>query len=341
MTADHRPYQEHPGLTMPAPADQPRATADMIASGRPVRPIPWASIRPWAGRRLGPPEDHVGELWLAGPASIVADARGEEATLDAIAAEAGAALVGDAGMRLLGPRFPLIVKLIDAAQWLSLQVHPANALAAELYGAEALGKCEAWLVLDADPGCRLVTGPGAGLGEPELRAAIGVGTLGRDDCEARPAVPGDTLLIEPGTLHAIGEGAFVYEIEQPSDLTFRISDWGRPAVPGRGLHPVESLRAIRPDAHAIPAGRDWRLDGGALDVPEFRLEIAVLPGPVVRSPSGRSLEVVTTIEGEAQLTGDGWSERLARWETLVVPASAADYRIDGAAGTRVCIGSVP
>jgi mannose-6-phosphate isomerase len=314
---------------------------EAIASGRPLRPIPVVSVRPWAGRRLGPPGDHVGELWLAGPGSLVAGATGEETTLDGIAAVAGAALVGEAGIRLLGPRFPLIVKLIDAAGWLSLQVHPSNLLAAELYGQGALGKTEAWLILDADPDGRLVTGPAPGLAEPELRAAVAAGTLGRGDCEVRPAVPGDTLLVDAGTLHAIGPGALVYEIEQPSDLTFRISDWGRPAVPGRTLHIAESLRAIRPDAHVRPVGHDWCLDDGALVVSEFRLEVALLPGPVLRSPAGRSLEVVTAIEGEAHLTGEGWSERLARWETLVVPASAADFRIDGRAGARVCIGSVP
>jgi mannose-6-phosphate isomerase len=328
-------------LTTPSQSDEPNTTLENVAAGRPLRPIPAVSVRPWAGRRLGPASDHVGELWLAGPGSIVAGVTGEEATLDAIAAVAGAALVGQAGLRLLGPRFPLIVKLIDPAEWLSLQVHPSDLLAAELYGPGALGKTEAWLILDADPESRLVTGPAAGLAEADLRAAIGAGTLDRDDCEIRRAVPGDALLVETGTLHAIGPGAFVYEIEQPSDLTFRISDWGRPAVPGRTLHPAESLLAIRPDAHVRAAGREWHLDDGALVVPEFRLELALLSGPVLRSPAGRSLEVVTVVEGEALITGEGWSERLARWETLVVPASAAVYRIDGEAGTRVCIGSIP
>ena len=312
-----------------------------IAAGFPLRPIPAPSIRPWAGHRLGEPADRVGELWLAGPDSLVETSPGNLVGLDAIAAATGAALVGEAGFRLLGPRFPLIVKLIDAAEWLSLQVHPSDDLAAELYGAGTLGKTEAWLVLDADPGAELITGPGADLSEVELRVAVAAGTLGRDDCEVRPAIPGDTLLVEASTLHAIGAGTFVYEIEQPSDLTFRISDWGRPAVPGRSLHPVESLRALRADAHAVPAGREWQLDGGALTVREFRLEIVPLPGPIRRNPGGRSLEVVTVVEGGALLTGDRWSERLARWETLVVPASAADYRIEGAAGGRVCIGSVP
>ncbi len=74
---------------------------------------------------------------------------------------------------------------------------------------------------------------------------------------------------------------------------------------------------------------------------EFRLEIAALPRPVRRNPGGRSLEVVTVIDGDALITGDGWSERLARWETLVVPASAAGYLIEGDGASRVCIGSVP
>jgi len=312
-----------------------------IAAGFPLRPIPAPSIRPWAGHRLGEPADLVGELWLAGPDSLVETSSGDLVGLDAVAAATGAAFVGEAGFRLLGPHFPLIVKLIDAAAWLSLQVHPSDELAAELYGAGTLGKTEAWLVLDADPGAELITGPRTDLSEVELRAAVAVGTLGRDDCAVRPAVPGDTLLVEAGTLHAIGAGAFVYEIEQPSDLTFRISDWGRPPGPGRSLHPEESLRALRADAHAVPVGRDWQLDGGALGVREFRLEIAPLPGPIKRSPGGRSLEVVTVVKGEALVTGDGWLERLGRWQTLVVPASAAEYRIEGAAGGRVCIGSVP
>ncbi len=312
-----------------------------ISAGLPLRPIPAPSIRPWAGHRLGRSTEHVGELWLAGPDTLVETATGDLASLDAIAAAAGDALLGSAALRLLGPRFPLIVKLIDAAERLSLQVHPSDDLAAELYGADALGKTEAWLVLDADPGAELITGPGPDLPEAELRAAVATGMLARDNCEVRPATPGDTFLIETGTLHAIGAGTFVYEIEQPSDLTFRISDWGRPPIPGRALHPEESLRALRTEAHAVAVGRDWQLDGGALTVREFRLEIAPLPGPVRRNPGGRSLEVVTVIDGDALITGDGWSERLARWETLVVPASAAGYRIEGTPGGRVCIGSVP
>ena len=310
----------------------------MPQPAHPIRPAPAPSIRPWAGTRLGGAGGQVGELWLAGPDSVVATDDGDR-TLDALAAALGEALVGTRGMALLGPRFPLIVKLIDAGDWLSLQVHPDDALARELYGPGALGKAEAWLVIDADPAGELVTGPADGLEAAALREAIAAGTASHQDCHHRQAVPGETLLIRAGTLHAIGPGAFVYEIEQPSDLTFRISDWGRPA--GRTLHVAEALRALRPALRAEPVGSGFRLDGGPLEVPEFRLELPDLATPVDRRPGGRSCEVVTAIRGTLRVTGDGWSETLAPYETLVVPAAVDAYEIAGPADGIACVGSLP
>jgi mannose-6-phosphate isomerase len=310
----------------------------MLQHLRPIRPVPAPSERPWAGRRLGGAGERVGELWLAGPDSLVATETGDR-TLDALAGELGEALVGSRGMALLGPRFPLLAKLIDAGDWLSLQVHPDDALARDLYGPAAIGKTEAWLVVDADPAAQLVTAPAADIDEETLRAAIAAGTASHRHCHRQPAVPGETLLIRAGTLHAIGAGAFVYELEQPSDLTFRISDWGRPT--GRTLHVAEALRAIRPALHAESAGSGFRLDGGSLEVPEFRLELPDLATPSERHPGGRSCEIVTAIRGTLRLAGDGWSETLAPYETLVVPAAVDAYGIAGVADDIACIGSLP
>jgi mannose-6-phosphate isomerase len=306
---------------------------------RPLRPNPAASSRPWAGTRLGPPAG-TGELWLAGP-DLTVDTAAGAMTLDAVAEVAGESFLGTGPMRLLGARFPLIVKLIDAGDWLSLQVHPGDALATELYGQRAVGKAEAWLVLDGEPDARLITGPGRDLETAALRARIAAGTLAREDCEERPAVAGETLLLAAGTLHAIGTGAFIYEIEQPSDITFRISDWGRPPVPGRALHSAESLRAVRPEAHAVPAGHDWALDGGALTVREFRLEIEHVNGGITRRPAGASLEVLTAIRGLIDVVGDGWALSLMPWETVVLPASIEAYELSGSADALACVGSVP
>lgn len=308
---------------------------------RPLRPIPHPSVRPWAGHRLGGPDEHVGELWLAGPDSVVEMEAGRRLTLDELAASAGEAFVGARAMQLLGPRFPLLVKVIDAADWLSLQVHPGDALAAELRGADALGKTEAWVVLDADDDALLVTGPRRDLSEAKLRRAIRRGEMGRAGCETRAGVAGETLLLPAGTIHAIGAGTFVYEIEQPSDLTFRISDWGRPATAERPLHVSESLRAIRPESHAVAVGHDWRLEGGALAVREFQLEIVELGNEHARHSGGRSVEVLTAIHGAAEVSGDGWYERLEPYQTLVIPASVPGYRVAGPAGGLAFVGSIP
>jgi mannose-6-phosphate isomerase len=304
----------------------------------PVRPEPQPSLRPWAGRRLGG-DAQVGELWLAGPASLVGTGAGRE-TLDGMAARLGATFVGRRPVDVLGPRFPLIVKLIDAADWLSLQVHPSDEVARALYGPGSVGKTEAWVVLEADPDTRLIVGPADDLSEARLRAAISAGTLGHQDCAERTARAGDAYLIRAGTVHAIGAGVFVYEIEQPSDHTFRISDWGRPAQPGRSLHPAEALAAVRPHDQAIPAGSRWQLVHGEIRAAQFRLEVAT-PGVVERRPGGESLEVVTAIRGRVEVSGDGWGEVLDPYQTLVVPAIVPGYEIDTADDGLAFIGSVP
>jgi mannose-6-phosphate isomerase len=304
---------------------------------RPLRPVAAPSLRPWAGRRLG---SGVGELWIAGPASLVPLADGPTVTLEALAAEAGAALVGAAGMATLGPRFPLLAKLIDAGDWLSLQVHPDDELARRLYGAEAVGKDEAWVVLAVDPGTRLVMGPGR-MSRASLMAAISAGALALDDLVVHAAAPGDAIGVRAGTIHAIGPGAFVYEIEQPSDLTFRISDWGRPVVPGRHLHPEESRLAVDASLQAEVVGRGWQLSGGAHRDRHLQLEIAAGATSVERRPTGRSPELVTAYGGAVTLRGTVWTERLASLETAVVPAAVDRYDLDVDGGGVALIGSLP
>lgn len=303
---------------------------------RPLRPAPAPSARPWAGSRLGA---GVGEVWVAGPGSEVTLPDGQTVMLGVLAATAGEALVGTAGMTALGPRFPLLAKLIDAADWLSLQVHPGDALARTLFGEAAVGKDEAWVVLEAAEGSSLVTGPARGLASDAVVAAVGAGTMGLDACEQRSPVPGETLMVPAGTIHAIGPGAFIYELEQPSDLTFRISDWGRPATPGRHLHLDEARQAVVPSQHAEPAGADWTLDGGALNDRHLRLELVT--AAAVRSPAGRSPEIVTAVRGGVTLRGDGWEERLAPLESCVVPAAVPSYGLAPDEGAVAIVGLLP
>ncbi len=313
-------------------------TESVLNLSRPLRPVPIPSLRPWAGSRLGA---GVGEVWVAGPGSLVALPDGSTSTLDGLTASAGEQLVGSAGIAAVGLRFPLLAKLIDSSEWLSLQVHPDDALARRLMGERALGKDEVWVVLEVDATTRLVTGPARHLDAGDVAAAVAAGTMDLDACDLRRPTPGDTLNIRAGTIHAIGPGAFVYELEQPSDLTFRISDWGRPATPGRHLHLDEARQAIVPAQHAELVGEAWALDGGALNQPHFRLELVVSGSGSDRTPNGRSPEIVTAVGGTVILRGSGWSERLAALETAVVPAAVPRYTIATAAGAIGVVGSLP
>ncbi len=302
-----------------------------------LRPRPVRESRRWAGNRLG---SGIGEVWIAGPDTI-ADTPTGPATLDRLAARFGARLVGRRGIERLGPRFPLLAKLIDAGDWLSLQVHPSDELARRRDGPSAVGKAEAWVVLAAGADAVLITGPRPGLSEAELRACIADGTVGRESCATREAAPGEILYLPTGTMHAIGAGVFVYEIEQPSDITYRISDWGRPAVPGRRLHRDEALEAIVPSRTAIVRGRDWRLPADGLGAPEFALEILGPGGRHDRDPGGEAPEVVSLVGDSATLSGDGWAAALGPGEALVVPAASGGYEIVAEAATRVLVGSLP
>ncbi len=275
---------------------------------------------------------------------MVTLADGANCTLDELAASASAALVGSAGLAALGPRFPLLAKLIDPSDWLSLQVHPDDVLARRLCGPRAVGKDECWVVLEATPGARLVVGLRAGLDSDGVRAAIADGTMSFEHLAMHDAAAGDVLNVRAGTIHAIGPATFIYELEQPSDLTFRISDWGRPATPGRHLHLEEARQAVDPVLRCEVVGRRWRLDGGVLEERHLRLEVVGDEGSAAhasRRPGGRSPDLVTAVGAPVMLSGDGWAETLAPLETAVVPAAVAAYEISAAPGGRALVGSLP
>ncbi|MDR3312481.1 MAG: class I mannose-6-phosphate isomerase [Spirochaetaceae bacterium] len=146
---------------------------------------------------------------------------------------------------ILGADYPLLVKLIRADDRLSVQVHPDDTLAA--CREHSRGKTECWLVLDAAPGAWLLAGfRDDCTASPEtlreaVRRDVQMGTLG-DRLKKYPARPGDFLYIPAGTVHAIGGGVRLLEIQQSSDITYRLYDWGR----GRELHVEKALEAIRP-----------------------------------------------------------------------------------------------
>ena len=321
-----------------------------------LRPIPDLRERVWGGRRLGPPRGApIGEAWVAGPSNVVADGPDEGRTLADIAARDGAAFVGrNAGART-GDRFPLLVKLLDPAAWLSVQVHPDDETALRLEGPEAIGKAEAWYVLAAIPGSEVLAGVRAGVPESAVRAAIAAGSGSLPPLLVRHrARAGDTIPIPAGTLHAVGPGVFLYEVQQPSDVTYRCDDWGRPATPERPLHVAEALASVRPTSrsrirHAPTADR-----ATVVEFEEFILEQVVVgpDHPATLNPAGASIHVVTALDGPIRLVAvpPDTSDRvrvdpepmvLGGLETAVVSAAVSAYTIDAPSRARVLVARVP
>jgi mannose-6-phosphate isomerase len=212
-------------------------------------------LRPlvWGGRRLGdvlhkqlPTQGSYGEAWEisdhASHPSVVADGPWKGRTLRELMAHERRALLGDAADHY--SVFPWLVKLLDADDWLSVQVHPNEEDVRRWWPGEG-SKTEAWFVLAAAPESRVYAGLLPGVDEQRLRAALAAGTVA--DCLHQfKSQPGDCLFFPAGTVHAVGGGVLFAEVQQTSDATFRLFDWNRRDAQGQGrkLHIEESLACI-------------------------------------------------------------------------------------------------
>jgi mannose-6-phosphate isomerase len=206
----------------------------------------------WGGRRLGTvlhkpigAASDYAESWEISDyrdhVSVVSDGPLAGTSLRDLVKSRPLELLGPA----IGPRdpFPLLVKFIDANQDLSVQVHPDDEQGRRL--ADDSGKTEAWVILEAEPGSLIYAGLRAGVGPEEFRRAIRSGEV-EPLLHRFEARPGDSILIEAGTVHAIGAGVLLAEIQQMSDATFRVFDWNRVAPDGmpRELHIEQAMESI-------------------------------------------------------------------------------------------------
>lgn len=319
----------------------------MTIPARPVLVNPVLDAKPWGGRRLESCginlTDHlaVGEALLTAPEATVSSGPLIGVSLADLARQAPGDWIGARGLAATGGRevFPLLVKLIDANADLSIQVHPDDAAAAAAN--LGTGKTEAWHVLDARPGSVLYTGL---LAETDVSVFMQACLQGDGSASAFlrriAAEPGMTLIVPAGTPHAIGEGCLIYEIQQPSNVTFRLDDWGRVDDSGRprAVHHDDGFAALapltrpspirrvvlsaRPRRELLAATRYFALELIALELDEQ----AELPG-------AGSPQVLTCLTGEASLTAGDWQGALHTGETTVIPVACASTL----ASARSCV----
>ncbi|HEY2411105.1 MAG TPA: type I phosphomannose isomerase catalytic subunit [Pirellulaceae bacterium] len=223
------------------------------------------------------------------------------------------------------PRFPLIFKLLDCQKDLSVQVHPNDAAAAKLTPPD-LGKTEAWIVFDASPGSKIYAGLKKGSNLPAFSHAIRMGKAADFLHSFAPRI-GDCIFIPAGTVHALGAGLLVAEIQQASDTTYRLYDWDRVGTDGkpRQLHIEQGLAAI--DFTAIelgPVQPRRSIEPGReclVDCEKFVLDRLTISCDMQIGGDNR-FHIVSVISGRVQLLGDS-NLVLPIGQTVLLPASLA------------------
>lgn len=305
----------------------------------------------WGGDRLARlgkavrPGARVGESWeVADMAATSASGAGGGAvrTLIANGPLAGKSLrdaIAAWGHELLGPvppasaggvgEFPLLVKFLDARENLSVQVHPSPAYAAHHPGAHL--KTECWYILDALPGSVIYKGVKPGVDRDTLARHIADGTV-VNDLIAVPAVAGECHNLPSGTLHALGAGVLVAEVQTPSDTTYRVYDWGRT---GRELHLAQALECI--DFGPAPAATSYQrpLLSGTSSTSAHRPlvhtnffaldELRLAPGKPASLGPSRAGTVLIIVQGSATLSAPGLEPvGLPLGAAAVLPAAIVD-----------------
>ncbi|MBI2423278.1 MAG: class I mannose-6-phosphate isomerase [Candidatus Hydrogenedentes bacterium] len=302
--------------------------------------------RLWGGDRLRahfgkpvPPDRRIGEAWLIADheahVSRVSGGPLDGRSLHELLCEDPEALLGSLPKPDSEGRFPLLLKLLDSNAPLSVQVHPGDAAAVRL-GERDGGKTEMWHVIEADPGAEIICGL-----DPDLNAAQFEEAVRSGELESRltrfQAAPGASVFVAPGTVHALGAGFLIAEIQQTSDLTYRIYDWMRRDRDGnpRTLHLEKAMAVIDfGQRHPGPVSPRLLERGGAptellCACTHFAAERISVRRHFQRETHGESFHLILPLQGELTLCLDNDAVQAPAGRALLVPGSAQGYGVRG------------
>lgn len=311
----------------------------------PLRFSVLAKEKVWGGARIaelfgqGIPTDRpIGEVWVVWDQLRVESGVSAGKTLASLVREDPLSILGSRLASNPDPVFPLLVKMLDTRETLSVQVHPDDSYARAHEG-QPFGKAEVWYVLSAEPQSRLIHGVKRPLARAEAKEAIETGRL-HEALDYVEVTPGDVILNVPGTIHALGEGILLYELQQSSDLTYRLYDWDR-GDPSRPLHVEKSLDVAHLEPFAthkikpIEVREDGATRAYLCACRYFAAELLTVRSRAREQPAGVCFHVLTVLRGRGQLQYDsGWSERLLLnpGDSWLVPAGLGEYELQAAGG---------
>lgn len=308
----------------------------------PLKFKPILKERIWGGTKLrdvlGKPahKNNIGESWevsaVPGDVSTVSNGSYAGESLQELIGRFPEELLGSSIVKRFGTDFPILIKFIDAADDLSIQVHPDDELARERHN--SFGKTEMWHVMHADPGSRLLIDFNRSVSPEEYQQHLEDNTL-LDLMNKEKVEPGDTYFINAGKIHAIGAGVMLAEIQQTSDLTYRVYDFDRRDANGnaRELHTEQALAAID-----FTANHDFKVDypkepntsNSMVDSPYFKTNFLPLNGTLEQDLSAReAFTIWIVVEGAVRLQTQGGDLELVKGETCLVPAGVNSLKLTG------------
>lgn len=315
---------------------------------------PLLKVRVWGGDALksrapGAPDEPVGESWeIADHGEDSVPVEGgpyEKMTLHQVFRNDTRGLCGEAIDPASPDVFPLMLKLIDPQQDLSVQVHPDDDYAGNQQSGE-LGKTEAWYVLEVDPGGKLYRGLKDGVTKDDFAKALEDGTVA-DLLNGFEVQPGDVLHMPAGTVHALGAGVRIAEIQQNSDTTYRVFDWNRVGLDGkpRELHVEHALNVTNfgdqgPSVcNADPVEQEGCTRERYIACDKFYFEKLHSFGhaPVTMTTEEKRFHILTVVNGQIELVTEGGDFTRGRWDSVLVPADAAEYTLSASNDAEVLL----
>lgn len=291
-----------------------------------------SKLRTFLGKEV--PGEDIGESWelsgVAGDVSVTANGPYAGKSLWELIEAFPEALLGKAVLERFGREFPILIKFLDARQDLSIQLHPGDDLARRRH--DSFGKTEMWYILDAEPGSELIIGFKRDVSREEYLQALDGGRL-LDLLHYEPVGEGDAFFINNGKIHAIGGGIVLAEIQQSSDVTYRVYDFDRRDADGnlRELHTELAMEAMdfrSTDDFRLSYGRQRNQANPMVDSAYFKTAYLEVDKDVERDLRGKeAFTIYLCVGGRAEVAVDGHAVAVRMGETLLIPAEAGRVQI--------------
>jgi len=299
--------------------------------------------RIWGGTKLKTdlgktnlPTDTTGESWelsaVPGDVSVVKEGAYAGKPLSELLEKFPEEILGSKIYKQFGKQFPLLFKFLDAREDLSIQVHPNDELAKERHN--SFGKTEMWYVMQADEGARIIVGFKHKSSADEYVQHLGDKNL-IEILNEVPVKKGDVFFLETGTIHAIGAGIVIAEIQQTSDITYRIYDWDRVDANGKGreLHVQQALDAMNYNTTETQKyyAQEPNRSNVMVDCPYFTTSFLPLDGNAAVNKEGNSFTVYICTEGDYSIAFEGKKYDFSKGDTILIPAALKAYLLTGKA----------